>query len=96
MASLQNLTDAELRRQLKELGETPGPITATTRAIYIKKLGKLKELEVGCGMFVYGIASTSMSLFIILEPGSSILADCKFWDACKEITLYLASDIVKM
>ena len=63
MASLENLTDAELRRQLKELGETPGPITATTRAIYIKKLGKLKELEVGCGMFVYGIASTSMSLF---------------------------------
>ncbi|CAK8689322.1 unnamed protein product [Clavelina lepadiformis] len=37
------LTDADLRRELKMLGQNVGPITSSTRAIYLKKLAKLKE-----------------------------------------------------
>lgn len=37
------LTDAELRRQLKAYGVNPGPITDTTRDIYLRRLDKLKE-----------------------------------------------------
>ena len=46
MAAAENLTDTELRRQLKKHGQTPGPITATTRALYIKKLNKLRTSQV--------------------------------------------------
>ncbi|XP_068015911.1 LEM domain-containing protein 2 [Melanerpes formicivorus] len=51
---MAELTDAELRKELLELGYQPGPITATTRKVYIKKLGCLRA-EVaaarrrGCG-----------------------------------------------
>lgn len=40
------LTDAELRRQLKACGINPGPITETTRDIYLRRLDKLKENKV--------------------------------------------------
>ena len=33
------LSDGDLVRQLKSFGETPGPITQTTRQLYQKKLG---------------------------------------------------------
>ena len=36
------MDDAEIRAQLKELGEKCGPLTATTRKIYIKKIEKLR------------------------------------------------------
>ncbi|NXF12914.1 LEMD2 protein, partial [Smithornis capensis] len=39
---MAELTDAELRRELVALGYRPGPITATTRKVYIKKLGCLR------------------------------------------------------
>ncbi|NXK96859.1 LEMD2 protein, partial [Formicarius rufipectus] len=39
---MAELTDAELRRELQALGYRPGPITATTRNVYIKKLGCLR------------------------------------------------------
>ncbi|XP_054251837.1 LEM domain-containing protein 2 [Indicator indicator] len=39
---MAELTDAELRKELLELGYQPGPITATTRKVYIKKLGCLR------------------------------------------------------
>ena len=35
--------DAELRSQLEELGFSPGPITDTTRELYLEKLRKLKD-----------------------------------------------------
>lgn len=35
-------SDAELRSQLEELGFSPGPITDTTRELYLEKLRKLK------------------------------------------------------
>ncbi|VDO86888.1 unnamed protein product [Schistosoma mattheei] len=38
-----SLRDDELRRELKALGFDPGPITATTRSVYIKKLEKLQK-----------------------------------------------------
>ncbi|CAH8494732.1 unnamed protein product [Dicrocoelium dendriticum] len=41
MAAL--LTDSELRQELKLHGFEPGPITDTTRSVYIKKLNKLKS-----------------------------------------------------
>ncbi|NXH18245.1 LEMD2 protein, partial [Bucco capensis] len=39
---MAELTDAELRKELLALGYQPGPITATTRKVYIKKLGCLR------------------------------------------------------
>uniref|UniRef100_A0A8D0EYR7 LEM domain-containing protein n=1 Tax=Strix occidentalis caurina TaxID=311401 RepID=A0A8D0EYR7_STROC len=39
---MADLTDAELRKELIALGYRPGPITATTRKVYIKKLGCLR------------------------------------------------------
>uniref|UniRef100_A0A8B9TP00 LEM domain-containing protein n=1 Tax=Anas platyrhynchos TaxID=8839 RepID=A0A8B9TP00_ANAPL len=36
------LTDAELRKELVALGYRPGPITDTTRKVYVKKLGCLR------------------------------------------------------
>ncbi|NWZ41153.1 LEMD2 protein, partial [Brachypodius atriceps] len=39
---MAELTDAELRKELLALGYRPGPITATTRKVYIKKLGCLR------------------------------------------------------
>ncbi|KAM6044329.1 LEM domain-containing protein 2 [Chlamydotis macqueenii] len=43
---MAELTDAELRRELMALGYRPGPITATTRKVYVKKLDSLRA-EVG-------------------------------------------------
>ncbi|XP_051494942.1 LEM domain-containing protein 2 [Apus apus] len=39
---MAELTDTELRKELVALGYRPGPITATTRKVYIKKLGCLR------------------------------------------------------
>ncbi|XP_014809239.1 PREDICTED: LEM domain-containing protein 2 [Calidris pugnax] len=39
---MADLTDAELRKELMALGYRPGPITATTRKVYLKKLGCLR------------------------------------------------------
>uniref|UniRef100_A0A672UMH3 LEM domain-containing protein 2 n=1 Tax=Strigops habroptila TaxID=2489341 RepID=A0A672UMH3_STRHB len=39
---MAELTDAELRKELVALGYRPGPITATTRKVYLKKLGCLR------------------------------------------------------
>ncbi|NXI46470.1 LEMD2 protein, partial [Galbula dea] len=39
---MAELSDAELRKELLALGYQPGPITATTRKVYIKKLGCLR------------------------------------------------------
>ncbi|XP_033123429.1 inner nuclear membrane protein Man1-like [Anneissia japonica] len=37
------LTDAELRDELKRLGFDPGPVTASTRSLYVRKLNTLKS-----------------------------------------------------
>ncbi|XP_068275492.1 LEM domain-containing protein 2 [Nyctibius grandis] len=39
---MAELTDAELRKELVALGYRPGPITATTRKVYVRKLGCLR------------------------------------------------------
>ncbi|NXQ12289.1 LEMD2 protein, partial [Peucedramus taeniatus] len=44
---MAELTDAELRKELLALGYRPGPITATTRKVYIKKLGCLRAEGLG-------------------------------------------------
>ncbi|XP_064895172.1 LEM domain-containing protein 2 isoform X1 [Columba livia] len=41
-AAMAELTDAELRKELIALGYRPGPITATTRKVYAKKLACLQ------------------------------------------------------
>lgn len=43
MASLDNLSDAEIRVKLTELGYPVGPITSTTRKVLLKKLKYLYE-----------------------------------------------------
>lgn len=43
MASLNNLTDSEIRLKLTELGFPVGPITSTTRSVLLKKLKHLLE-----------------------------------------------------
>lgn len=43
MASLENLTDGELRVKLLELGYPVGPITTTTKKVLLKKLKYLLE-----------------------------------------------------
>lgn len=43
MASLNNLTDNEIRLKLTELGFPVGPITSTTRSVLLKKLKHLLE-----------------------------------------------------
>ncbi|NXA06880.1 LEMD2 protein, partial [Sapayoa aenigma] len=44
---MTELTDAELRKELLALGYRPGPITATTRKVYVKKLGCLRAERSG-------------------------------------------------
>ncbi|CAH8527980.1 unnamed protein product [Schistosoma haematobium] len=52
-----SLRDDELRRELKALGFDPGPITATTRSVYIKKLEKLQKEK----SFTVGISTKEAS-----------------------------------
>ncbi|NXN99091.1 LEMD2 protein, partial [Rhinopomastus cyanomelas] len=40
---MAELSDAELRKELVALGYRPGPITATTRKVYAKKLDRLRS-----------------------------------------------------
>ncbi|NXJ13802.1 LEMD2 protein, partial [Odontophorus gujanensis] len=44
---MAELTDAELRKELLALGYRPGPITETTRKVYIKKLSCLRAEHLG-------------------------------------------------
>lgn len=53
-----SLRDDELRRELKALGFDPGPITATTRSVYIKKLEKLQKEKKS---FTVGISAQEAS-----------------------------------
>ncbi|XP_028925167.1 LEM domain-containing protein 2 [Ornithorhynchus anatinus] len=39
---MASLTDQELRRELQSLGSKPGPITATTRSVYVGQLRRLR------------------------------------------------------
>ncbi|KAH1170809.1 hypothetical protein KIL84_006427 [Mauremys mutica] len=42
---MAGLSDAELGRELRALGFQPGPITDSTRELYVKKLGRLRGEE---------------------------------------------------
>ncbi|KAM9148620.1 LEM domain-containing protein 2 [Pangshura tecta] len=42
---MAGLSDAELGRELRALGFQPGPITDSTRELYVKKLGRLRAEE---------------------------------------------------
>jgi len=43
MVDLESLTDIEIRQKFEDLGESVGPITSTTRKLYLKKLQKLLD-----------------------------------------------------
>lgn len=45
LSDIPNLTDHQLRDALKSLGQSPGPITETTRSLYRNKLASLIESE---------------------------------------------------
>ncbi|NXW55622.1 LEMD2 protein, partial [Eurystomus gularis] len=64
---MADLTDAELRKELLALGFQPGPITATTRKVYVKKLGCLRaerneELSAGSEPSLDGFRGSDSSL----------------------------------
>ena len=40
-SNLKKLTDPEIYQQLQRLGESPGPVNAFTRDVYLRKLGKI-------------------------------------------------------
>ncbi|XP_053110716.1 inner nuclear membrane protein Man1 [Hemicordylus capensis] len=44
-AAAAQLTDGELFSELRRLGFSPGPVTESTRPVYLKKLKKLREEE---------------------------------------------------
>ncbi|KAM9672411.1 inner nuclear membrane protein Man1 isoform 1-T1 [Trichechus inunguis] len=44
-SALQQLSDEELFSQLRRYGLSPGPVTESTRPVYLKKLKKLREEE---------------------------------------------------
>ena len=41
--SCRKLSDIELRKELRSLGEVPGPITSNTRQVYIRRLARLRS-----------------------------------------------------
>lgn len=41
--SLQKLSDGELRKELQNHGEIPGPIMPSTRNVYLKRLARLQS-----------------------------------------------------
>ena len=45
MADKNDMSDTELRNRLSEYGENPGPITDTTRKLWLKKLNRLAETK---------------------------------------------------
>uniref|UniRef100_A0A8C3RPC2 LEM domain-containing protein n=1 Tax=Chelydra serpentina TaxID=8475 RepID=A0A8C3RPC2_CHESE len=45
MAAAAQLTDEELFSELRRFGFSPGPVTESTRPVYLKKLKKLREDE---------------------------------------------------
>ncbi|XP_062465416.1 inner nuclear membrane protein Man1 isoform X2 [Pezoporus occidentalis] len=45
MATASQLTDEELFSELRRFGFSPGPVTESTRPVYLKKLKKLREDE---------------------------------------------------
>lgn len=45
MAAAAQLTDEELFSELRRFGFSPGPVTESTRPVYLKKLKKLREEE---------------------------------------------------
>ena len=61
------MDDAEIRAQLKELGEKCGPLTATTRKIYIKKIEKLQAAK-GLTVSQPSVSKTAIAAPKIKQP----------------------------
>ena len=53
LPQVETLSDKELSEQLQEHGESVGPITATTRTVYERKLAKLMATEGTINHFLY-------------------------------------------
>ncbi|XP_067387558.1 LEM domain-containing protein 2 isoform X1 [Emydura macquarii macquarii] len=56
-SSMAGLSDAELGRELRALGFQPGPVTDSTRELYVKKLSRLRA-EMAAGRRSRGAPST--------------------------------------
>nr|XP_034982488.1 inner nuclear membrane protein Man1 [Zootoca vivipara] len=57
-AAAAQLTDEELFSELRRLGFSPGPVTESTRPVYLKKLKKLREEERAGGARAAAAASS--------------------------------------
>uniref|UniRef100_A0A8V5GNX6 Uncharacterized protein n=1 Tax=Melopsittacus undulatus TaxID=13146 RepID=A0A8V5GNX6_MELUD len=68
MASPRLLSDEELRRQLRALGDEPGPITVLTRQLYLRRLEELAPCAIGAA------SGHSPELAAALQSG--LIPDC--------------------
>ena len=59
---MSNLSDIEIREILKRHGENIGPITATTRKIYLKKIESIQKANVMCIMLIF-----NKFIYLIIE-----------------------------
>lgn len=57
-----NLTDQELRQELLNCGEKVGPITSSTRSVYIKRLAKIKDFLVSTYQMFFMFCLVAFSL----------------------------------
>lgn len=68
-AAAAQLTDEELFSELRRLGFSPGPVTESTRPVYLKKLKKLREEERAGGAAASKTRNSNNN-----NPGATVVA----------------------
>ncbi|MBN3303008.1 ANKL1 protein, partial [Amia calva] len=79
-SAIHKLPDRELRRQLQELGEEPGPINKTTRLIYMQQLCRLQHKQPKHNPGYSPELAASMHTFQLPDCRAHELALCQQFD----------------